>query len=72
MEEQERPFDLANGPLVRVALLQLAEADQVLLLNMHHIVSDGWSMGLFIRELTALYGAFSGADPASREKIVCS
>src|SRR5262249_40623714 len=48
-EEAQRPFDLAGGPLVRASLLQLDDADYVFLLTMHHIVSDGWSMGVFFR-----------------------
>jgi amino acid adenylation domain-containing protein len=59
IEEQTRPFDLSNDPLLRATLLRLAEESYVLLLNMHHIVCDGWSMGIFIRELSALYEAFS-------------
>ncbi|WP_414584330.1 amino acid adenylation domain-containing protein [Scytonema sp. PCC 10023] len=58
-EEAEHPFDLAHGPLLRVTLLQLAEQEYVLLLALHHIIFDGWSLGVFIRELTALYKAFS-------------
>ena len=54
-----RPFALAAGPLFRAGLLRLAEADHVLLLGMHHVVSDGWSMGVLFRELAALYGAFA-------------
>ncbi|HEX5725220.1 MAG TPA: amino acid adenylation domain-containing protein, partial [Longimicrobiaceae bacterium] len=57
-EEARRPFDLAAGPLVRAGLLRLGEEGHVLLLSMHHIVSDGWSMGVFFRELTALYAAY--------------
>jgi amino acid adenylation domain-containing protein len=53
-----RPFDLSNGPLLRVSVLRLAEEEHVLLLTMHHIVSDGWSMGVLLKELTALYEAF--------------
>ena len=54
--EAARPFDLARGPLLRTLLLRLAtEASTSLLLTMHHIVSDGWSMGVLIRELAALY-----------------
>ena len=63
-EEAKRPFDLAQGPLFRASLLRLAEDDHVLLLTMHHIVSDGWSMGIFTRELTALYEAFSEGKPS--------
>ncbi|MET0399016.1 MAG: amino acid adenylation domain-containing protein, partial [Longimicrobiaceae bacterium] len=57
-EEAARPFDLAAGPLFRAALLRLGAGDHVLLLSMHHIVSDGWSMGVFFRELAALYEAY--------------
>ncbi|HET7460396.1 MAG TPA: amino acid adenylation domain-containing protein, partial [Longimicrobium sp.] len=57
-EEAARPFDLAAGPLFRAALLRLGEDDHVLLLSMHHIVSDGWSMGVLFRELGALYAAY--------------
>ncbi|HEX9939684.1 MAG TPA: amino acid adenylation domain-containing protein, partial [Longimicrobium sp.] len=57
-EEVRRPFDLAAGPLFRAALLRLGEEDHVLLLSMHHIVSDGWSMGVLFRELSALYEAY--------------
>jgi amino acid adenylation domain-containing protein len=57
-EEARRPFDLAAGPLFRAALLRLGEEDHVLLLSMHHIVSDGWSMGVLFRELSALYEAY--------------
>ena len=56
--EARRPFDLSQGPLVRMALLRLSAEDNLLLLVMHHIVSDGWSLGVLTRELTALYGAF--------------
>ncbi|RYE42480.1 MAG: non-ribosomal peptide synthetase, partial [Hyphomicrobiales bacterium] len=58
-EEASEPFDLATGPLVRGRLLKLADNEHVLLATMHHIVSDGWSMGVLVRELGALYAAFS-------------
>ncbi|HEX9936581.1 MAG TPA: amino acid adenylation domain-containing protein, partial [Longimicrobium sp.] len=57
-EEAARPFDLATGPLFRAVLLRLGAEDHVLLLGMHHIVSDGWSMGVLRRELGALYAAY--------------
>ncbi|MBW4564792.1 MAG: amino acid adenylation domain-containing protein [Mojavia pulchra JT2-VF2] len=57
--EAQKPFDFLQGQLLRASLLQLAETDYVVLLTMHHIVSDGWSTGIFIKELTALYTAFS-------------
>ncbi|HEY0605580.1 MAG TPA: amino acid adenylation domain-containing protein, partial [Herpetosiphonaceae bacterium] len=68
IEESHRPFDLSHGPLVRAMLLQLDEAEYMLLLNMHHIVSDGWSHGVFVRELAALYEAFvtNQDDPPSK------
>ncbi len=60
-EETQRPFDLARGPLLRAQLLQLGEQEYVALLTLHHIVSDGWSMGVIIREIAALYSVFSEA-----------
>ncbi|WP_323162118.1 non-ribosomal peptide synthetase [Pseudomonas fluorescens] len=56
-EEGARPFDLSRGPLMRVSLLRLAADDHVLLLTQHHIISDGWSMGVLTRELGQLYEA---------------
>ncbi|MGA9773581.1 MAG: amino acid adenylation domain-containing protein [Blastocatellia bacterium] len=58
-EEALQPFDLSQGPPVRASLLRLGDEDHVLLFTMHHIVSDGWSMGILIREVAALYEAFS-------------
>ena len=60
IEEAQRPFNLARGPLLRVTLLRLGEEEHVGLLTMHHIVSDGWSTGILIREMAVLYEAFSG------------
>ncbi len=57
-EDGTAPFNLAQGPLLRVQLLQIADDEHVLLLNIHHIVSDGWSLGILIRELSTLYAAF--------------
>jgi amino acid adenylation domain-containing protein len=56
-EEARRSFDLARGPLLRTLLLRLAAADHAVVLNMHHIVSDGWSLGVLLEEMAALYGA---------------
>jgi amino acid adenylation domain-containing protein len=64
VEEAGQPFDLSTGPLLRVSLLRLAEEEHVLLVTMHHIVSDGWSMGVLVRELAALYTAFSASEPS--------
>jgi len=59
-----RPFDLARGPLMRNTLLRLAEGEHALLIAMHHAVTDGWSIGIFTRELTALYAAFAAGEPS--------
>ncbi len=56
--EWEQPFDLARGPLLRVKLLKLGDQEHVLVRTMHHIVTDGWSEGVFNRELTTLYEAY--------------
>ncbi len=58
-KEAVRPFDLARGPLLRVKLLKLEDAEHALLMTLHHIVSDGWSSSLMVHELTTLYKAFS-------------
>lgn len=63
-EESCRPFDLAVGPLFRSSLLRLSDSEHILLLTMHHIVSDGWSAGILYRELRVLYGAFSSGEPS--------
>ncbi|MBZ5523305.1 MAG: amino acid adenylation domain-containing protein [Acidobacteriia bacterium] len=57
-EEADAPFDLGSGPLLRVKLLQLDEQEHVLLVTMHHIVSDGWSTGIMIREFSRLYETY--------------
>jgi hypothetical protein len=62
--EARRGFDLEHGPLLRLTLLRLAEQSSVLVKSMHHIVSDGWSTGLFVRELQVLYDAFSNGRPS--------
>ena len=56
--EWREPFDLANGPLLRLKLLKLGKEDYILLRTFHHIVSDGWSLGVFMQELQALYEAY--------------
>ncbi|WP_438016891.1 amino acid adenylation domain-containing protein [Sorangium sp. So ce315] len=63
--EAEQPFDLAEGPLLRATLLTLGDREHVLLLTMHHVVADGWSLGVLVRELGALYAAsLDGRPPA--------
>ncbi|WP_235217099.1 non-ribosomal peptide synthase/polyketide synthase [Archangium violaceum] len=59
-----RPFDLAHGPLIHASLFKLEERLHILVLSMHHIVSDGWSMGILVREVAALYQAFSSGLPS--------
>ncbi|HZF12306.1 MAG TPA: condensation domain-containing protein, partial [Thermoanaerobaculia bacterium] len=63
-EEADRPFDLTRGPLLRGVLLRLAEDDHISLLTNHHIASDGWSMGILVREIVALYTAFAESRPS--------
>ena len=58
-EEAQATFDLAGDVMLRVRLLTIANDDHVLLFTMHHIASDGWSMGVLVREFVALYGAYS-------------
>jgi amino acid adenylation domain-containing protein len=57
--DARRPFDLASGTLVRFRLLKLGELGHVLLVSMHHIISDAWSLGVFVREASELYDAYS-------------
>ena len=68
-EEALKPFDLARGPLLRGKLLRLGADDQVLSFTMHHIVSDGWSMGVLISEVVALYEAFSHRQTPSLPEL---
>ena len=63
-EEAKRPFNLNRGPLLRSYLYQLAEDDFVAVFVMHHIISDGWSMGVFIREIGLLYAALAAGRPS--------
>lgn len=65
MSEQDRqPFSLAQVPLIRMQLLCLTDEEHLLVVTMHHIISDGWSMGVLIRELTTLYSAFVNGQPS--------
>ncbi len=63
-EEAQRPFDLRSGPLLRASLIQLDDANQIMLLTLHHIASDGWSTGVLVREIAALYDAFAHGRPS--------
>jgi amino acid adenylation domain-containing protein len=62
--EARQPFALDQAPLLRVRVLRLAESEHVVLYTLHHIISDGWSMGLLLREITALYEAFRAGMPS--------
>jgi amino acid adenylation domain-containing protein len=64
IEESQQPFDLGVAPLLRVTLVRLGLESHVLLVTMHHIISDGWSMGIFVDELSALYRAICTETPA--------
>ncbi|UVL81813.1 amino acid adenylation domain-containing protein [Pseudomonas sp. B21-028] len=57
------PFDLSRGPLIRGRLLRLADDEHILLITQHHIISDGWSVGVLVKEFAALYRAFSQQQP---------
>jgi acyl-CoA synthetase (AMP-forming)/AMP-acid ligase II/acyl carrier protein len=61
-DEAGHVFDLANGPLIRARLVRLAEHEHLLLVSMHQVVCDGWSLGVFVEELAALYDGFSGGQ----------
>ena len=61
---RREPFDLARGPLFRITLLRLGDADHVLLVTLHHIITDGWSTGIFMHEVAVLYDAFSRGNPS--------
>jgi hypothetical protein len=63
-EESRRPFDLVQGPLLRVCLLRLGEQEHRLLVTLHHIISDGWSLGILMHELTVVYEAFAAGKPS--------
>lgn len=62
LAEVQRPFDLAQAPLMRALLLQAGDTEYLFVLTMHHIVSDGWSIGVFMQELATLYPALQAGD----------
>ncbi|HEX2271943.1 MAG TPA: condensation domain-containing protein, partial [Pyrinomonadaceae bacterium] len=68
-EEARRPFDLSSGPLLRVTLLQEADSEYMMLVVMHHIVSDGWSIGVFVKELASLYETYCAGQPSSLAEL---
>lgn len=63
-QEAQRPFDLEHGPLVRALLLRLEDREHILVATMHHIISDGWSLGVLTHELSVLYSSFVQGTPA--------
>lgn len=63
-EEARRPFDLARGPMLRINLLRLSEQEYVVLFTMHHIISDGWSIRVLVREMVTLYTAYHAQLPS--------
>ena len=64
VQEAQKPFNLATDSLIKVTLLQLDQQEYFLIINLHHIVSDGWSIGVLIREIEALYTAFVKNKPS--------
>ncbi|MEH2411060.1 amino acid adenylation domain-containing protein [Nostoc sp.] len=68
--ESQRTFDLAQGPLLRCTLLHIREKEHIVLFTIHHIVSDGWSRGVFVRDLAALYEAFSTGKPCPLPELL--
>ena len=68
-EEARRSFDLTADLLVRACLYRMGLDDHILMLTLHHIVADGWSMGVFYKELTALYEAFSAGNPSTLSEL---
>ncbi|HEX3529426.1 MAG TPA: condensation domain-containing protein, partial [Thermoanaerobaculia bacterium] len=69
LAEARLPFDLAAGPILRTTLLRLAPAEHILLLTVHHIAFDGWSQGVFMRDLNALYVAHATRTPAALPEL---
>lgn len=63
-KEVQKHFDLTTGPLIRVALTRLAENEFIFVLTLHHIIADGWSIGVLVREFTTLYTAFDRGEPS--------
>jgi len=69
LAEARQPFDLAAGPLLRTTLLRLGAGEHILLLTVHHIAFDGWSQGVFMRDLNALYVAHATGTPAALPEL---
>lgn len=69
MIEAKKPFDLAQGPLIHAKLLRIEERKHILFLAIHHIIFDGWSKGVFLQELMALYGVYSTGQPSPLQPL---
>jgi amino acid adenylation domain-containing protein len=67
--QAQRPFNLEQGPLLRVTIVRLGQQEYTLLIAVHHIILDGWSIGIFMRELMVLYEAFSQERPSPVEDL---
>ena len=70
LEERQKPFKLASGPLFRASLLRLTDTDFVFMMTLHHIISDQWSTQVLRRELLTLYAAFEQGRPSPLKEIV--
>lgn len=68
-EEAQLPFDLVQAPLLRAKLLHLTSEESTLLLTLHHIIADGWSIKIFVQELSTIYQAFSTGKPSPLTKL---
>src|SRR5262249_23873520 len=68
-EEAERGFDLSRGPVLRARLIRLSEQEHVLVIGMHHIVSDGWSIGVMGEEISGLYESVLRGEPAGLREL---
>ena len=68
-DETNKPFDLAAGPLLRASLFSLSDHEHILLLILHHIITDGWSMNVLVRELSELYTSYQSGFPAQLPQL---
>jgi amino acid adenylation domain-containing protein len=68
-EEVKKPFDLKRGPLMRAKLLRLGPREHILVLTLHHIIADGWSLGIVVREISTLYTHIDAGTPSSLEEL---
>ena len=68
-EEARRPFNLSKGPLFRAMILTLAPEDHVFMVNLHHAISDGWSLGVLVNDITALYESFRAGTPSQLQPL---